>query len=95
MEWNQVGDLWPNLETLKLNSCTGLTTTILSENVIPRLGRLRSVVLPLFMLCRDDEHYNELRKEIENRKKNDGRQVEIKDKEFLPHFCPFQLYLFE
>lgn len=38
--------MWPLVEALEVEQCTGLTLTMLADQVIPRLGKLKELAVP-------------------------------------------------
>ena len=44
-DWNRVPQMWPLLQDLTIQSCVGLTWTML-VNLAPQLPKLKSITLP-------------------------------------------------
>jgi len=63
-DWNQLPQLWPQLESLEIGQCTGLTMEMVEE-LIPRFIKLRRICLPNSLMFGDLQKFALVRKIME------------------------------
>ena len=54
LDWNQLSEFWPNLESFRLGQASGLTMSIVS-NIIPQLEQLRHIELPSSIMTEEPD----------------------------------------
>ena len=88
LEWSQLPELWPLLESLEVRQCSGLSIDMVSTLVL-QLEGLRYVKLPRQLLQQDLERATDIQDYFAS--KNKPVQIEEYFSASVLFPCPFQL----